>query len=128
MKQFVPEVEQIIEQQCNVLLNAMISEFVFKFGHGKLVKQLPVTEFERDCRWWIEPPMANFNPNVRTIKNVSHKDFQQDAMFGYSTMTNLPVEKVMLSLTVEGDTIEIAFMPRVIQRHKAKPQGIGRKN
>lgn len=102
--------------------------YIYEFGAGKLVKQKPITEFDDECRWWIVPPLTDLSPNVELVKNISRHDFDAMAMCHYKAMTDLPVNQAMFYLAVDGDSIEIAFAPKVVQKFKPKAKDFGREN
>lgn len=121
----IPKIRQQVETARDRLLNAMTSAFVLQFGEGKLVKQEPVTEFDYECRWWVVPSNADIPSNVEVVKNVDRSLVQPEATIYYSIMTSLPVDRAMVSLTINGHEMELMFAPRVIQRTRDKPRGFG---
>ena len=118
MTKFPPEAERLIDITTEDLLKALIAAYSAKHDSMQptvVAMCVDPTEFDRESRWWVEPGAGKISYDQVDVKR-------------YYALTNLPPDQAMLSLTVEGNKINLFFAPKIEQRitDKSKPKGFGR--
>lgn len=101
-----------LEQVIGEMSAAFACAYAEDCGTGKVIgHEVEPTEFDIECRWHIE----HIN-NEKHIINTAHKNY-------YYQLTSIPPDQAMLSLTVDGDTVELVFVPKVTTSKSSKGFG-----
>lgn len=98
---FDPEAERQLDSITQDLLRALIAAFVAKHGGGVKVAAVNVTptDFDIERRWWVE-------------KDDGNMPFEQSDVQRYYQLTNIPPEQAMLVLAIDGNKVDLCFMPK----------------
>lgn len=106
----------IVNETVQDLLRALLAAYSALHGSGVVAtKEISPTDFDCESIWWIEPGMPN--------QPYSQADYDY-----YYRLTNLPPDKAMLSLSIDGDEVTLCFMPKtgLATKSTPKPKGFGK--